>query len=65
MKYTVSLMKSLSQKRTFVNISKADWSGFTELTKSVFAKTCDITNVCTAEKFCRKRVNEAAKNCIP
>ena len=60
-----NIQAQYSERKTFVNFKKADWSTFFNLTEENFAKLSPATDVYKAEKCFRKIVNNASKQCIP
>ena len=57
--------KVKAEDKTFVNVSKANWDGFSSFTEEIFARIPKHNNVIQSEKSFRNILNKAAKKYIP
>ena len=62
---TSTINKIKSDKRTYINFSKADWINFEKYTEELFETAATTDNVHKSEKIFRQILNKASKKFIP
>ena len=59
------ITKIPAQNKTFINLSKTDWTNFAAEVEEHFSNASLNNVVHKSEKFFRKVLKKAAKHCIP